>query len=63
MKPAGTSKATVAKPSGIAEPGDKKLFLRDRIAKKKEIEDAELGVDETESAEKNEIFVQDDHVG
>ncbi|XP_037032816.1 DNA repair endonuclease XPF [Bradysia coprophila] len=50
------------KPSTSAEPNDKKLFIRDRIAKKKEIEDAELGADDTESAEKNEIFVQDDHV-
>lgn len=39
------------------------LFIRDRIAKKKEIEDAELGAEEKEPNEKNELFDKDDHVG
>lgn len=63
--PTASSKATITKPttSTSTEPSDKKLFLRDRIAKKKEIEDAELGAEENESNEKNELFVKDDHVG
>lgn len=39
------------------------LFIRDRIAKKKEIEEAELGAEENESNEKNELFVKDDQMG
>lgn len=58
------AKATIAKPNtSTAEPSSKKLFIRDRIAKKKEIEDAELGTEENESNEKNELFVKDDHAG
>lgn len=53
----------VPKSSTSTEPSSKKLFIRDRIAKKKEIEDAELGTEENESKEKNELFVKDDHVG
>lgn len=61
---ATTTKAIpTKKPDSAAESSTKKLFLRDRIAKKKEIEDAELGTDENETNEKNELFVKDDNVG
>lgn len=60
----GPAKATITKPSiSTEEPSNKKLFIRDRIAKRKEIEDAELGTEEKESNEKNELFVKDDHAG
>ncbi|KAJ6645403.1 DNA repair endonuclease XPF [Pseudolycoriella hygida] len=56
-------KATTSKASlPTAEPSIKKMFIRDRIARKKEIEEAELGTEENESDEKNELFVRDDHV-
>lgn len=66
--PVSVAKTATTKPSTssatITEPvSTKKLFLRDRIAKKKEIEDAELGAEEAESSEKNEkdgLFVQED---
>lgn len=63
LAPASTTKQIPTKTNVAAESSNKKLFIRDRIAKKKEIEDAELGVDENEANEKNEIFVKDDHVG
>lgn len=59
-----TVKPTFTKPDNAGEPSSKKEFIRDRIAKKKEIEDAELGVEENDTNEKNEVFVdRDEHVG
>lgn len=61
--PASLPKTTTTKPSSSSESSTKKLFIRDRIAKKKEVEDAELGAEENETEEKNDLFVKDDHVG